>query len=105
MLALRNLWISGAILLYPATGLAAESHFWCSPTFGVCGCDINERTDCGLLRKNCKDDKFAICVGTKCYCELGLVKSAIGTPPTVLPRRVLQIAPRQLAPLTKPLSR
>jgi hypothetical protein len=108
MPALRHLWISAAILVSPAApSYAIESNFWCSPTFGVCGCDINERADCGFLRKNCKDGKFTICMGTKCYCELGPAVSAIGTAPSVLPRRVLQIAPGapQQAPQVKPLSR
>ena len=94
MMIARSIWISAAILLYPVTGWAAGNNFWCSPSLGVCSCDINERTDCGLLRKNCKNETFTGCVGTKCFCRLdSAVKSVIGNPPRTLPKGILQQLP------------
>jgi hypothetical protein len=103
----RHLFIAAALLLSPATAWAAENNFWCSPSFGICGCDINERTDCGLLRKNCKDETFTTCVGTQCFCRLAVPNLAVGNPPNVIPRSVLQMLPRlkQDSPKVQPLAR
>ena len=89
MLWRTGLFILAAAMLWPAGGSAVEANFWCAPGY-LCGCNINKTRDCDLMKKNCQGGTILLCSGTACFC-VASSNRAIGTPPKVLPRDLLNL--------------